>query len=315
MFTESKIKSDKLDQFPLVSIVIPTYNCSLYLEEAIESVLQQDYPKIELIVLNDGSTDKTEAILQKYTGRLHWETHSNIGQAMTLNRGWQMSKGEMLGYLSADDALLPNAVSTSVNYLSEHQDIAVTYCDYRLIDTNSRVVRQIRAPEFDYRDLVVKFVCQPGPGAFFRRHLFEYAGGWDGHFKQIPDYDFWIRAGLYGDFLRIPRVLASFRIHEESQSFARSDEFKAEESIRVMNKYYALPNLSTDIIAAKNEAMSNATIAAARLHARAGRYRKFLVKLWNALCLYPKNLIKGHVLRMILGGLFGRVRYKIKGLF
>lgn len=302
------------NQLPLVSIVIPAYNAALYLEEAIESALQQDYPNIELIVLNDGSTDNTLDILQKYTGQFHWETHSNIGQAQTLNKGWEMSQGEILSYLSADDVLLPNAVSTSIKYLLEHQDILMTYCDYNLIDAGSHVIRPVKAPDYNYFDLAVKFVCQPGPGAFFRRKLFELAGGWNSDLKQIPDYDFWLRAGLYGNFLRLPHILASFRIHDDSQSFAKSDAFKAEESIRVLNSYYELPNLPVEVIAAKNEAMSNGLVAAARLHGRAGRYRKFFHRLWNAWCLCPRNFLRLHVQRMVLSGVFGRIRYKLLAL-
>ena len=110
---------------PLVSIVIPAYNHATYLDEAIQSILKQDYPNIELIVLDDGSTDNTRAVLAKYAGMFHWETHKNMGQANTLNKGWQMSKGEVLSYLSADDVLLPHAVSTSMKYL--RGDVVLTY--------------------------------------------------------------------------------------------------------------------------------------------------------------------------------------------
>src|SRR5437764_14102134 len=99
---------------PLVSIVIPSYNHARYLAAAIDSVLAQDYPRVELMVIDDGSTDGSSAVLERYRGRFRWETQPNRGQAATMNRGWRMSRGEVLAYLSADDTLASDAVSKSV---------------------------------------------------------------------------------------------------------------------------------------------------------------------------------------------------------
>src|SRR6266853_3642543 len=129
---------------PLVSIVVPCYNQADYLEQAIESVLSQDYSEIELIVLDDGSSDDTRAVLAPYAGKFRYETHSNMGQARTLNKGWGMSKGEFLSYLAADDFLLPGAVRTAVEKLVVSPRIVLTYCDFNVIDPKSRVLRQDR---------------------------------------------------------------------------------------------------------------------------------------------------------------------------
>jgi len=223
---------------PLVSIVIPAYNYADYLDEAMESVLNQDYPHIELIMLDDGSTDNTREVLEKYTGRFYWETQENMGEANTLNKGWRMSRGEILSRLSADDVMLQGAVSTSVKHLLANPDAVLTYCDYDLIDSSSRKVRRVNAPEFDYREMVAKFICPPGPGAFFLADAFRAAGPWDSSLKLSPDYECWLRLGLQGKFLRIPEVLAAFRVHDESQSFAATDEEKSEEYVRVISNYY-----------------------------------------------------------------------------
>ena len=154
---------------PLVSIVIPAYNLGRYLGEAIESVLSQEYKNIELIVLDDGSTDNTRSVLDKYAGRIYAETQPNIGQAKTLNKGWRMSKGDILGFISADDALLPGAVTKSVACFAAHAEAVLTYCDFKLIDADSRPIRRVRTPEFNYDEMLVEVICPPGPGAFFRR--------------------------------------------------------------------------------------------------------------------------------------------------
>lgn len=295
---------------PLVSIVIPTYNYAAYLDEAIQSVLNQDYSDIELIVLDDGSTDDTREVLRRYGARFHWETQSNMGQANTLNKGWRMSKGEILGYLSPDDVLKPNAVSTSVKHLLASPDVVMTYCDYDLIDADSAFVRRVEAPEFDYRDMVVKFVCPPGPGAFFLRSAFEAAGPWNSAFRQIPDYDYWLRLGLQGRALRIPEVLASFRVHGQSQTFAQADKRKSEEYVKVISAYYGSEQVPPDLLAAKKEALSNAYIFSARSHLRSKRYGRGFSRLLEGLRLYPRNL-SVRTARTIGHGLLNHVRHKV----
>lgn len=159
-------------EYLLVSIVIPTYNHSAYLGQAIDSVLNQDYQNIELIVLDDGSTDDTRAILERYSNCFFWETQKNMGQSATLNKGWSMSKGDILAYLSADDLLMPNAVSRSVDCLLGNPDAVLSYCDFDLIDPESRIVRRVNAPEYSFIEMVTKFICAPSAGAFFWRGAF-----------------------------------------------------------------------------------------------------------------------------------------------
>lgn len=129
-------------ELSLVSIVTPAFNQAKYLVETIESVLAQDYPNIEYIVLNDGSTDNTEEILRRYEGFLKWETQKNMGQSKTLNKGWSISSGKYLGYLSSDDILYPNAVSELVEVLERLPEIGVSYCDFDIINEHGTHVKK-----------------------------------------------------------------------------------------------------------------------------------------------------------------------------
>ena len=298
-------------QLPLVSIIIPAFNAAQYMNEAIDSILGQNYRNIELIVLDDGSTDDTAKIIMKHAAKLYWETHPNMGQANTLNKGWQMAKGEVFAYLSADDALLPNAVSTSIRYLLKHKDIVLTYCDYYLMDSDSRVFRKIHTPEFNYRDMVVKINCPPGPGAFFRIEAFLKAGLWNPRLQQTPDYDYWIRLGLEGRFLRIPEALAKFRVHEKSQSYAEPDESKSEEIVHILNRYFQTQKVPQKVMAERNTALSNANIVAARFHLRAERYRIALRRLLNAWRLNARCCFSLQTFRLLGNGLL----YRLKKVF
>ena len=120
--------SDK-ENAPRVS-VIPAYNHARYLDEAIRSVLAQDYPYVELIVIDDGSTDATHEVLQQYAGQFQIIRQQNSGQSATLNRGWQISSGDVLGYLSADDTLHPRAVSRAIAVLKDNLNAVGVYPDF-----------------------------------------------------------------------------------------------------------------------------------------------------------------------------------------
>ena len=97
---------------PLVTIVTPSYNQGRFIEETILSVLNQDYPSIEYIVMDGGSTDQTLDILRKYTGRLTWYSEKDKGQSDAINKGLRLAKGEILAYLNSDDTYLPGAIHT-----------------------------------------------------------------------------------------------------------------------------------------------------------------------------------------------------------
>lgn len=296
---------------PLVSIVIPAYNLAAYLGEAIESVLAQDYPNVELIVLDDGSTDSTRDLLQRYAGRFHFESHANMGQAETLNKGWRIAKGSILSYLAADDILAPHAVSASVEVILQHPDAVMIYGDFDLIDPGSRFIRRVRAPEYDYRSLAVDLVCAPGPGVFLRRAAFEATGPWNSDLRQIPDFEYWLRLGFQGPFLRIPEVLASYRVHEESQSFARVSEARAEEMVAVVSAFFASDALPPALAADQPHALSNAHVLTARLHLRAGRIAAGLAHLRAALRLWPANFLRWRTLRLLADAIVNRAGHKV----
>ncbi len=294
-----------------VSIVIPAYNHGNYLDEAIRSVLSQDYPDVELIVLDDGSTDTTREVLRKNGTDFRWETQENMGQARTLEKGWRMARGQILGYLSADDVLLPSAVRESVAALDAHQEAVATYCDFRLIDPESRVIRTVKTPDYSYRDMLVTVACPPGPGAFFRRSGYELAGPWNPLYRQMPDYDFWLRLGLYGNFIRIPHVLAGFRAHEASQTISQATEERAEEPILILRQILGRKELPSDIRAISSVALANAHLVSAQLHARAGRLRLGGRRLRGALRLSPAAVLSSSVLRMVVNALFNRLGHRV----
>lgn len=296
------------EEMPLVSVVTPSFNQRDYIVEAIESVLAQDYSNIEYIVLDDGSTDDTEHLLHQYNGRLYWEKHSNIGQAKTLNKGWKISKGTILSYLSADDALEPHAVRVAVQHLLKHPETVLVYGDYQLMDWRGNTIRRVDAPDFDYLEMVANIVCQPGPGVFFRREAFNRVGGWNPSLRQVPDYEYWLRLGLQGPFLRIPQPLARFRVHEQSQSYAEPSVEKSEECVSVIREYFNRDDLPSEVRAVERQAYGSAHLIAARFHLRGGRYQQMIAHLREAWKWRARTVMSPRGLALLGNGILFRIR-------
>ena len=283
------IKRDyKISMLPLVTVITPAYNRASYLDETIQSVLGQDYPRIEYIVLDDGSKDNTREVLDKYTGRIIWETHPNMGETRTVNKGFSMTHGEIVVVVNSDDPLLPGAVSAAVVFMEAHPDILVAYPDWNYIGPNSEVTGHIQVQEYDFLYMVRHHFCTPGPGAFIRRKALELTGPRDPEFRYVADYEYWLRLGLYGKFARIPRTLATFRVHPDSASVSSHGALMAEEHIRLIKRLYTDSDLPTGAKKVRREAFAWAHVVAGVTCGRArGKAAMYYIK---AVLYYPPVL-------------------------
>lgn len=298
---------------PLVSIVIPAYNYAMFLPEAIESILSQDYPRIELLVIDDGSTDGTRELLASYGDRFWWDSQPNAGQPATLNRGWQRAGGELLAYLNADDVLAPGAVAAAVAALQAQPAAVMTYCDFALIDRASAETARHHMPaRVDLPRLLRTGFAPFGPGSFMRRAAIEATAGWDPSLARVPDFDFALRLACLGTFVHVPRVMASFRVHESSISFAAPPSRVTEEAVRVVERFYAAHDLPPDILALRGEALAMAHVSAAQGHLRARRVRDVARCLWRACRLHTAVFWSPFTWRLILSGMVGQYLHRAR---
>jgi glycosyltransferase involved in cell wall biosynthesis len=228
-------------EWPLVSIITAAYNMEAYLEETIRSVLDQDYPNLEYI-----------------TNRARIASHPNMGETRTVNRGFELARGEIVGVVSADDPLLPGAISRLVGVLRDRPEVVVAYPDWLMIDSLGVVLKEVRTYEYDYVDMVRWHHCVPGPGTLFRRSLVSTLRGRDPQFRYVADFDFWLRAGLIGPFVRVPEILAKYRWHEGSASVSQQNPLMGQEHIRLVRKLYSIRDLPSEIQRARREAFSSA---------------------------------------------------------
>lgn len=260
---------------PLVSIVVPTFNQDAYLAEAIESLLAQDYAHVEVVVVDDGSTDGTAGILDRYRDRIVTERQPNGGQSAALNRGFSLSTGDVVSYLNSDDILRPAAARLAVEAFEAAPEAAFVYGDFELIDKRSRVYRTVRTVESEFADMVAQFITVAGPGGFFRRSALDRAGGWDSQFRQNPDVDFLFRLGLMGTFVRVPAVMAAFRVHGGSQTYQVPSVERAEEPLVIVERFFARSDVPDAVRRRQPASVAAAHVLAARQHLRARRWRLF----------------------------------------
>jgi glycosyltransferase involved in cell wall biosynthesis len=222
---------------PLVTIVTPSFNSGEFLEETIHSVLSQDYPRIEYIVMDGGSTDGTLAILERYRDRLQYVSQPDKGTADALNRGFQQSHGEILAWLSADDCYYPGAVAAAADRLIAEPDTAVVYGEGNWVDETGRTIRRYPtvspySPSMFGRECSI---CQPA--AFFRRTPAEAVGMLDADLHSAFDYDLWIRLSHTYSFTAIPQYLATSRMHSRNKSLGQKG-LMFEECIQLLQRYY-----------------------------------------------------------------------------
>lgn len=302
--------SDRRGELPRVTMVTPTYNQGQYLADTIDSVLAQEYPNIEYIVIDDGSTDNTRDVLRRYDDRIRWESQENQGQAETLNRGWAIASGEIIGYVSSDDLLKPNAVGDSVRYMLDHPDAVLVYPDFELIDARGKRIREFRTPDYNAYDLTVDLVCQPGPGALFWKKYFDLIGGWNPDLKQIPDFEYWLRLSQCGDFKRLPRVRASSRIHEASQSFRVISIEHAMEPVNSVANLIRAGKLRFDSPNLSNWSMASAYLLSFRMLFRSGFACAGIRSLLNAVLLRPGLFARASVWKIVGSSMFGKSFYR-----
>ncbi len=277
---------------PLVTIVTPTYNRADYLPGVIDSVLAQDYPNLEYLVLDDGSTDDTRAVLTQYDGRIQWESHANMGEARTVNKGWAIARGEFVAVVNSDDPILPGLVEAAVDYLLAHPDVLVVYPDWDMIDAEGRVMQTIRTYDYDYIDMLRWHHCLPGPGAFIRRRAFECEPSRNPDYRYVGDFEYWLRLGLHGPFARLPHTLATFRFHPGSASNAAKGLRMAEEHILMLDRYYERADIPPAARRVRAEAYSSAHYIAAIqcLHQREAARSYFLRSILLHRNSFPNGL-------------------------
>lgn len=213
-----------MSDLPLVTIVTPSFNQARYIEATIQSVVGQDYPNIEYLIVDGGSTDGTVDIIKKYEGRISWwVSEQDKGQTDAINKGFNRANGQILAWLNSDDTYEPGAVAQAVQYLLEHPEVGMVYGDCNFIDEEGRVIGRFASAQTDYRLLRQGYVHIPQQTMFFRADLWKQVGPLDPSFYFAMDYDLWTRLAARTALKYVPQAWANFRLHTSGKTIAADD--------------------------------------------------------------------------------------------
>ncbi|HOP33327.1 MAG TPA: glycosyltransferase family 2 protein [Candidatus Hydrothermia bacterium] len=218
---DEKILLSKSPAFPKISIVTPSYNQGEFLEKAILSVLNQNYPNLEYIIIDGGSTDGSVDIIKKYEKYLaYWVSEKDKGQSHALNKGFSRCSGELLMWINADDILLPGALFKIVECFRKHPSTDVIYGDYFYIDVNDAIIRKAVSASFNRKAFLLgelNLGCQSS--VCWRRGVFMTVGMVNEDCYYGMDFVLYLKFLKYGARFRyLPSVLGAFRIHSGSKT-------------------------------------------------------------------------------------------------
>lgn len=210
---------------PLVTVVTPSFNQANYLEDAIRSVLRQEYPNIEYLVIDGGSTDGSLEIIQRYEDRLAaWISEPDAGQAEAINKGLNRAAGNIVAWLNSDDVYLPGAVSQAVKALGAHPEAGMVYGDGIMVGSDLRILDYHTYSPLDVVDLL-SFEVLLQPSVFMRRDVLKEVGYLNQGYHLILDHELWVRIATSRPIIHVPGFWALERTHQEAKTIALASGF------------------------------------------------------------------------------------------
>lgn len=271
---------------PLISIITPSFNQARYLETTIESVLTQDYPRIEYILIDGASTDASVDIIKKYGSKLaYWVSEKDSGQAEAINKGLVRAKGDIIAWLNSDDYYLPNTVSRVVQVFEENPTVIMVYGNMLAVDERGQTINFLKYKQLSLEDLIC-FQIIGQPSVFFRRAVLEQLGLLDSSFHFLLDHHLWIRIAQQGKVLHVPQTWSAARYHADAKNRAKAAEF-GREAFRILEWVKSQANLREAVARVERRARASAHRVDARYLLDGGRPWPALKAWVRALFIHP----------------------------
>ncbi len=218
---------------PLVSIVTPSFNQAAYLEQTIRSVLEQDYPNIEYLVVDGGSSDGSVGIIGRYADKLAWwVSEKDRGQAEAINKGLRRARGEIVAWLNSDDVYQPGAIAKAVTAFEQNPQAGLVYGDLLSIDSHGQPFNLQTFKPYTLTDLMAFHIIGQ-PSVFMRREVLEQAGELDPSYHYLLDHHLWLRMASLAPMVYVPETLAAARFHAGAKNVAQAARF-GEEAFRLV---------------------------------------------------------------------------------
>lgn len=277
---------------PLVSVIIPTYNRAKVIPPTLESVLAQTYPNIEIVVVDDGSTDNTEALIAQYNGRVRYIRQHNQGVEMARNRGFWNSSGAFVNFLDDDDLMLPTKIEQQIALFEKHPAHGIVHCGYHYIDKDDHLMETTgNLPDGDVRKPLA-WGCFPWSGGpLVRREALEVIGE-DEHRDWYGDWGMWLRVALAGyTFGCVQEPLGQYRIVPGSMT---DDKVANAERLvfHILDDIFTIYDLPAEAHAEKNQIYAGWHFWIACRYYLSGYWEQGQRSLADVLSLRPELLQK-----------------------
>ena len=234
---------------PRVSVVIPTYNCERYIAQAVTSVIEQANCNYEILVIDDGSTDNTQAVLAPYSDRIRYIYQKNQGVAAARNHGISLAKGEFIAFLDSDDYFLSDKLAGQIARFDAEPNLGIVHSGWVRVNPHGEKLIEVKPWEYVPKlslETWLKWKPVLPSAMMFRRHWLELIGGFDSRFPPAEDTEMVWRLALKGcqsGWLR--RVTVSYRQHEQSAMYKGLPQAKS--LTAALDNFFSLPNLPEKI--------------------------------------------------------------------
>ncbi|CAG1016470.1 putative glycosyltransferase [Anaerolineales bacterium] len=294
----------------LVSIITPSFNQAAYLEQTIQSVLNQDYPRIEHIVVDGGSTDGSVEIIKRYGDKLaYWVSEKDRGQADAINKGFAHATGDIVAWLNSDDYYLAGTVGAAVKVFEEHPEVVLAYGNMLAVDEQGKTFNTLTYKQLTLEDMLC-FQIIGQPAVFMRRSALQAAGGLDPVFHFMLDHHLWIRIAQQGKILHVDQTWAAARYHAEAKNIARAAEF-GRDAFRILDFAMQDKTLAPMLARVSRRARASANRVDSRYLLDGGQPAAALSAWTRALFIHPPTaLARLNILVSALLNLFGLGRLR-----